>query len=71
MLQGCTSKLVVKFADTQKEKEQKKLQQMAQQMCYNNLLQMACLGGMNSGNQQGAINNPYLFVSIIAVFFLR
>ncbi|XP_063969787.1 CUGBP Elav-like family member 1 isoform X13 [Lytechinus pictus] len=68
IMDGCTSKLVVKFADTQKEKEQKKLQQMAQQMCYNNLLQMACLGGgMNNQQQQqqqqqgSGLNNPYLF----------
>ncbi|XP_072164818.1 CUGBP Elav-like family member 2 isoform X11 [Diadema setosum] len=58
IMDGCTSKLVVKFADTQKEKEQKKLHQMAQQMFHNNLLQMA---GLSSG--LNSLNNPYLFQS--------
>ncbi|XP_030844255.1 CUGBP Elav-like family member 2 isoform X23 [Strongylocentrotus purpuratus] len=73
IMDGCTSKLVVKFADTQKEKEQKKLQQMAQQMCYNNLLQMACLGGGGGGGmnnqppqqQSSGLNNPYLFPDVV------
>lgn len=42
-LQGCSSPLVVKFADTQKEKDQKRLQQM-QANLYN-------LAGVNMGPQ--------------------
>ncbi|XP_071506335.1 CUGBP Elav-like family member 1-A isoform X10 [Diadema antillarum] len=60
IMDGCTSKLVVKFADTQKEKEQKKLHQMAQQMFHNNLLQMA---GLSSG--LNSLNNPYLFSAFL------
>ena len=53
-LQGCRSPLVVKFADTQKEKEMKKLQQM-----NTNLLSMANLAGL------GALGPQYLAVRIV------
>ncbi|ESO93211.1 hypothetical protein LOTGIDRAFT_119400 [Lottia gigantea] len=50
-MEGCSSPLVVKFADTQKEKEAKKLQQMT-----SNLWNMS-LGGL------GALGPQYLAVS--------
>ena len=49
-LQGCSSPVVVKFADTQKEKEQKKIQQMSANL-WN-------ISAMNS------ITPQYLAVSI-------
>ena len=52
-LQGCRAPLVVKFADTQKDKEMKKLQQM-----NANLLSVASLAGL------GNISPQYLAVSI-------
>ncbi|XP_055840189.1 CUGBP Elav-like family member 2 isoform X3 [Episyrphus balteatus] len=36
-MEGCSAPLVVKFADTQKEKDQKKLQQLQATLCGNNL----------------------------------
>ena len=63
-LQGCSSPLVVKFADTQKEKEQKKLQQM------NANLWSTIYGGGGGGGGGGGIptNNiapQYLAVSTV------
>lgn len=52
MIQGCSSPLVVKFADTQKEKEAKKMQQV-----NSNMWNMAALSGL------GALNPQYLAVS--------
>lgn len=51
LLQGCSSPIVVKFADTQKEKEAKKMQQMT-----TNLWNLS-LGGL------GALGPQYLAVS--------
>ena len=51
--QGCRSPLVVKFADTQKEKEMKKLQQM-----QSNLLNAAGVAGL------GVLGPQYLSVCI-------
>ncbi|XP_033740336.1 CUGBP Elav-like family member 2 isoform X12 [Pecten maximus] len=59
-MEGCTSPVVVKFADTQKEKEQKKLQQMSANLWnmsvgnnmtpqYLSLLQQAAAAGGNMG----------------------
>ena len=58
-LQGCRSPLVVKFADTQKEKEMKKLQQM-----QANLLNAANLAGL------GALGPQYLAVSMVLVYII-
>ncbi|XP_060080203.1 CUGBP Elav-like family member 2 isoform X1 [Ylistrum balloti] len=71
-MEGCTSPVVVKFADTQKEKEQKKLQQMSANLWnmsvgnnmtpqYLSLLQQAAAAGGNMGmlanmNNMGRIN---------------
>ena len=60
LLQGCRSPLVVKFADTQKDKEMKKLQQM-----NANLLSMANIAGL------GALGPQYLAVSIDNVDFFH
>jgi len=59
MFQGCSSPLVVKFADTQKEKEQKKLQQM------NANLLASFAGGTGGGGGGGgvSIGPQYLAVS--------
>ena len=54
--QGCRSPLVVKFADTQKEKEMKKLQQM-----QSNLLNAANVAGL------GMLGPQYLSVSSYCV----
>ena len=57
-LQGCRAPLVAKFADTQKEKEMKKLQHQFQSNA--SLLGMANLmGGL------GSLNPQYLAVSFI------
>lgn len=56
-LQGCRSPLVVKFADTQKDKEMKKLQQM-----NTNLL--GTLTGGAPVNNMGGLTPQYLAVSI-------
>ena len=53
ILQGCRAPLVVKFADTQKEKEMKKLQQV-----NANLLGLTNLSGL------GSLGPQYLSVSI-------
>ncbi|XP_064595629.1 CUGBP Elav-like family member 2 isoform X11 [Liolophura sinensis] len=50
-MDGCSSPLVVKFADTQKEKEAKKMQQV-----NSNMWNMAALGGL------GALNPQYLAI---------
>ena len=59
-LQGCRSPLVVKFADTQKDKEMKKLQQM-----NTNLLGTLTGGGGPPVNNMGGMNPPYLAVSTL------
>ncbi|KAJ1519400.1 hypothetical protein ONE63_004692 [Megalurothrips usitatus] len=51
-MEGCSSPLVVKFADTQKEKDQKRLQQM-QANLYN-------LAGVNMGPQYLTGDSPVL-----------
>ena len=57
-MEGCSSPMVVKFADTQKEKEQKKVQQL-----QTNLWS---LSGINPNAAVIATGNPqYLAVNII------
>ena len=57
-MEGCSSPMVVKFADTQKEKEQKKVQQL-QTNLWN-------LSGINPNAAVIATGNPqYLAVRII------
>ena len=55
--QGCRSPLVVKFADTPKDKEMKKLQSMNQ-----SLISMANLAGL------GALGPQYMAVSVFYYF---
>ena len=63
MFQGCRLPLVVKFADTQKEKEMKKLQQ-----ANTNLLQgLTSLGGASGGGGGGGQNTPNLTPQYLAV----
>ncbi|KAF4521275.1 hypothetical protein B566_EDAN002279 [Ephemera danica] len=54
-MEGCSSPLVVKFADTQKEKDQKRLQQM-QANLWN-------LGGVNLTPQYLAVDDSFLLNS--------
>lgn len=57
--QGCSSPIVVKFADTQKDKEQRRLQQqLAQQMQQLNTATWGNLTGL------GGLTPQYLAVSI-------
>lgn len=64
--QGCSSPIVVKFADTQKDKEQRRLQQqLAQQMQQLNTATWGNLTGL------GGLTPQYLAVSLWNVFGLR
>ncbi|XP_012938133.1 CUGBP Elav-like family member 2 isoform X20 [Aplysia californica] len=67
-MEGCSSPLVVKFADTQREKEQRKAQQMNQTMWNSGfgalgpqylaqLLQQVAAGNMGNFNNQGGMGN--------------
>lgn len=65
-MEGCSSPLVVKFADTQKEKEQKKLQQQLQSSGLWGLQNLAGVGAMTpaqylsllqQANQHGQLGN--------------
>ena len=60
-MEGCSSPMVVKFADTQKEKEQKKVQQL-----QTNLWS---LSGINPNAAVIATGNPqYLAVNIVIIY---
>jgi hypothetical protein len=61
LLQGCSSPLVVKFADTQKEKEQKKLQQM-------NANLLASFGGGTGG---GGINIGPQYLAVCTLVLVQ
>ena len=64
VLQGCRLPLVVKFADTQKEKEMKKLQQV-----NSNLLQN--LASLGSASGIGNLSPQYLAVSSFSLNLLK
>uniref|UniRef100_A0A6I8RAI9 CUGBP Elav-like family member 2 n=1 Tax=Xenopus tropicalis TaxID=8364 RepID=A0A6I8RAI9_XENTR len=64
-MEGCSSPIVVKFADTQKDKEQRRLQQqLAQQMQQLNTATWGNLTGL------GALTPQYLAVSNTLVSFV-